>query len=236
MPLLQLIGRLGLDTSEYEANLKKSELSAAAFGKKFSSSIVSTVGKFFTIGYAVEFVAGKIRALEESNNALDESFLPVPGTLTDDIRASQQRVEGLTSELKAKQDLHKLDNELLKTADARFLAELSAEDKRTELTRRRIALLQVLKTASMEPSKRAEMTLAAEKLLTEITGIKVDAKESEQPEFRRVNIPEKAFDPLARIGGFTGGADVKVVSELQQINRNTAATAENTAGSSVAFR
>lgn len=238
MPLLQLIGRLGLDTSNYEANLKKSEMSVAAFGKKFQRSIVSTVGSFFTLGYAVNFVQDKIRALEGDGESLE---IPT-GQLSEDIIAQQERIAGLEKELALKKDMAKLDAEIFKLADERFMKELSNEDKLIELKRRRAAILEILRdnfemgVPGIPPLKAKEMQLETEKLLNQILAIEGDQDKPKAAQFRRMNIGEKALDPLARIGGFTGGADARIVTIQERIAKATEETADNTSGNSVRFR
>jgi len=141
MPLLSLIGRLGLDTGNFDQNLKKSEDTVAAFGNKFRRSIVGTVGSFFTLGYAVNLVQDKIARLTSEG----ESFEIPTGDLSESIEEQEQLIRSTEKLLAQKKDLQKLDAEIFKLAEDRFMSELSNEDKIIELTRRRVALLQILK-------------------------------------------------------------------------------------------
>lgn len=236
MPLLQLIGRLGLDTSEYEGNLRKSELSIATFGKKFQRSIVGTVGSFFTLGYAVNFVQDKIKALEGEAESME---IPT-GDLSDSILAQEELIRSTQKLLDLKKSMGQVDEEIFKTADQRFLKQLSNEDRITELTRRRTALVEILRdnfemgVPGIPPLKAKQMKLATEQLLSQIEAI--DQEKPTRPEFRVLNIAQKSFDSLSKVGGFTGGQDLKILTIQERIARATEETASNTAGSSVSFR
>lgn len=234
MALLSLIARLGLDDSSFQTQIKSAETTAEKFGKKFQGSIAGSIGRFFSLGFAIGLVQDKIRALEGTGETLS---IPT-GTLSDEIEAQEELIRGTERRLGIKKEVQKLDDEIFKTADQRFLKELSDEDRREELTRRRIALLQILRDFDkMPPVKRKEMQLETEKLLNQIISIDQDAKEkAEQPKFRTRTIGDAPRDPLARIGGFTGGADVKVLTVQERIAKATEETATNTAANTVAFR
>lgn len=232
MALLNLIARLGLDNSGFDTSLKDAEKTANTFANKFQRSIVGTVGKFFTLGFAINFVQDKIRALEGAGETME---IPT-GTLSEAIQEQEALIRGSEKRLSLKKELEKLDSEIFKVADQRFLKELSEEDRRTELIRRRIALVQILKTVQMPPVKAKEIQLETEKLLSQIQAIDVGLDKPTKPEFQTRNIAEAVRDPLARIGGFTGGADVKIITIQERIAKATEDTASNTAGNSVRYR
>jgi hypothetical protein len=232
MALLNLIARLGLDNSGFDASLKGAEATANKFGKKFQSSIIGTAGRFLTLGFAVNYVTDKIKALEgEGDKTLVEQID------AEDIERQYEMIRSMEKRLETKQSIAKLDDEIGKIADQRFLKELSDEDRRTELIRRRIALLQILKTVQMPPLKAKELQLEGEKLLSQIGAIDDDEKNKiREPEFQTRNIGDRPLDPLARIGGFTGGGDVKIITIQERIASATEKTAENTGRNGVGFR
>jgi len=80
------------------------------------------------------------------------------------------------------------------------------------------------------------MQLETERLLNQILAIEGQQKKPTADQFRAANMADRINDPLARIGGFTGGADIKVITIQERIARATEETASNTAGNSVRLR
>ncbi len=168
-----------------------------------------------------------------------EKFEIPTGDLSESIQEQEVMIRTMETRLKIKKDLQKLDDEIFATADERFMKELSNEDKIIELTRRRIALQQILKDNIEEgfigDVRAKELQLESEKMLNKIIDLQSTVVEP-AAQFRAVNSVNAKSDPLARIGGFTGGAETKVMAIQERIAKATETTADNTAGNSVRFR
>lgn len=245
MALLNLIARLGLDSSGFEAGLDKSTIGAAKFARKFQSSIVSTVGQFFTLGFALNLVDGKIKQLQGDA----EGFSLPEGTLADRFREQQQELLDAEETLAGRYELRQKTKQteaqyidevnkqlkeelaLYEQIDSNNLKRLSDEERLNELIQRRNDLKRGFLEGRIAPGFESKALQGMEGLDQEILDLRHGLTRSQTR-----NIGAGSLDPLARIGGFTGGADVKIVTIQERIANATEKTAENTAGNKVGFR
>lgn len=276
MALLNLIARLGLDSSGFDAGLNKAEASTNIFAKKFQKSLTQGVTKFATIGFAVNTVrdvitnADKLKGVSDKTvtslqdigdgfMAVWDGFKSVIGVLTSinpfflPFRAIGSALRGGTTppdmertaelekmlaerKIKHAEELKKVLADIAEETDKNSLKELSDEERKTELLRRRKAILDALVANKRLPELTAwSMILQAEKLRGQAMGIDTEKKAMEADTFRRTSILDRPRDPLARIGGFTGGGDVKIVTLQERIAKATEDTAKNTAGNTITF-
>lgn len=248
MPLLQLIGRLGLDTSHYESNLKKSEQSAAAFGRKFQSSIVNTVGKFFTVGFGMNAFLDKINEIEHAFDRFDdttrETAQSVPMLLApmmEELNAQQRKLNLLNQIQEKQKALGKLEKELGEITDQNNLKAMPDGERRLELLKRYQDLAEKIKadflSGRFNTEEGLKRRIEAANLVGRIQQIPLpDVEAPEEAKTSLRTLFARSADPLSRIGGFSGGSDVKVITIQERIAKATEETASNTAGNSVRFR
>ncbi len=286
MALLSLIGRLGLDDSDYNAKLGKAEGRANIFAKRFSHSLLHEVTKFATVGFGLGALKGAIdniknlEGVSESTrsavinvgqafSAMDEvvqeasanlvvlatNFLAVAGAAAKGIIfGGGAGKKHFSDYILLMTGLADLENDRIE-AEARIasLGAVLERGKKAAATRLEVAQ-QVTenkrKPMTNEQQKKAlkkEMGLTLEELLTTKAPDKFMEGLSDFEKLRgqlialtgKTDYKVQSFadktDPLARIGGFTGGASSKLVVLTEKIEQNTREMANGIENNTVSF-
>lgn len=233
MGLLSIIARLGLDSSSFDASLQKSQSQAEAFGAKMQRSILGSVGKFFTLGFGIDSVLNKINEIEHAFDRFDdtarETAEEVPmlfAPMMEELNSQQRRLNALSKVEEKKKDIQKLEEDFAKLIRQNALKEMSDEERKIELIKQRAALMKrLVDEKKLSPAQAFEILSDIERTRHEITTIK---SQPATARLARVGLDRESNDPLARIGGFTGGAEVRVLTVLERTANATEQTAENT--------
>jgi len=275
MALLNLLAKLGLDTSEFNAKLGQAEGRSNLFARKFQGSFAGGIAKFATLGFgigALRSVLMQARELEDANRGMltgmalywesykeaavtalantmivFSSFVDKMLGLDSDLvgtfqtlgqtEEQQRDQEGRVRQLEQELSLRRRAREIIKEGELKSIQGLEPEERRLAIEEKIAALKRRVEQGApggggprLGPGKAMD-------LLGEITDwqLRLDRiREGKQkPEFQTRTFGAGSLDPLAKIGGFTGGADVKIISIQERIARATEKTAENTGEATV---